>query len=177
MYFCFLSYVLKIINTINIEFQSEKPRLHQLLPRVSLVYKQILKNFLDLNYINRTEIYKINNKNPSHFVPIENLYLGYKVQEIIDTNQIDKHGLHDFRLNCLNFYIELTTQIKQRFPFDNELYTQLTWLDPQNIFSENIVASIIPLVKKFPNVVKENQVLTQSGECCLNCQEINLMQI
>jgi hypothetical protein len=60
IYLQFLSYALKLINTINIEFQWEKSRLHQLLPRVSLTYRQILKNYLKADYVNQTEINKIN---------------------------------------------------------------------------------------------------------------------
>lgn len=155
MYLYFLSYVLKIINNINIEFQSEKRRLHQLLPRVSLTFKQILKNFLKLDVCNSPEINKINHKDPSNFLPLENMYFGYKAQEIIDQHQIDSHELHNFRLKCLNFYIDLSSQIKDRFPFGNELYQQLTWFDPR-IFSDLKAPSIIPLVKRFPNMVNEN---------------------
>lgn len=158
MYLYFLSYILKIINNINIEFQSERPRLHQLLPRVSAIFKQILKNYLKLNYVNNTETNKIEIRNPSNFLPLENMYLGFKVQEIIESVhvQLIPTELHNFRINCLNFYIELASQIKDRFPFGNELYAQLTWLDPQNIFSNNKVNSIIPLVRKFSNMVKED---------------------
>lgn len=157
MYLQFLSYTLKLVNTINIEFQSEKPRLHQLLPRVSSTYRQILKNYLKIDYVNRTELSKISVRNPENFVALENVYFGFKVQETISNNtQLHPKHLHDFRINCLNFYIELAVQVKNRFPFGNELYTQLTWLDPQNIFSDNKASSIIPLVRKFPNMVNEN---------------------
>lgn len=153
MYLSFLSYILKIINTINIEFQSEKPRLHQLLPRISAVYKQILKNFLNSDYVNSTAIDKIHIKDPTNLLPLESVYFGVKVEEIIENDQINNNELHDFRINCLNFYIELALQIKQRFPFSNDLYTKLTWIDPQNIFSENKAFSIIPLAKYFPNMI------------------------
>lgn len=48
LYLFFLSYVLKIINTVNINFQTEKPRLHQILPKISSLYKQILKNCMQI---------------------------------------------------------------------------------------------------------------------------------
>lgn len=157
MYLSFLSFILKIINTINIDFQSEKPRLHQILPRISSTYRQILRNYLNLNYATNTDIDKINTKDPSKFLPLESVYFGVKVQDIIENNQIDKKELHNFRLNCLNFYIELASQIKQRFPFGNDLYKKLTWIDPVNIFSDKKKPSIIPLVKYFPNMIGEDQ--------------------
>jgi uncharacterized membrane protein YheB (UPF0754 family) len=36
------------------------------------------------------------------------------------------------------------------------LHSQLTWLDPRNIFSDNKATSIIPLVRKFANMVNRN---------------------
>ncbi|XP_072391432.1 zinc finger protein 862-like [Diabrotica undecimpunctata] len=155
MYLLFLSYVLKIVNVANVDFQSEKPRLHQILPRISALYKQILKNYMTVTYVNSTNIHIIDPNDPRHFVSIENMYLGFQVQEIIDNSgeEINDKDLHDFRLRCLQFYIELSSQIKNRFPFGDELYQQLTWLDPINIFSENKVISIIKLARKFPNIV------------------------
>lgn len=39
---------------------------------------------------------------------IENVYFGFKVQQqISNDNQLHLKYLRDFRLNCLNFYIEL----------------------------------------------------------------------
>jgi hypothetical protein len=73
-----------------------------------------------------------------------------------NNSQLNPQEQHNFRLNCLNFYIELAAQIKDRSPFGNELYSQLTWLDPRNIFSDNKATSIIPLVRKFANMVNGN---------------------
>ncbi|CAH1106779.1 unnamed protein product [Psylliodes chrysocephalus] len=143
------------MNTINIEFQSVNPRLHQLLPRVTSVYEQILKNYLQQEYVLKNKPDEINLNNPRNFQPIENIYFGVRVDELINESQIDSDDLHNFRKNCLNFYIELARQIKARFPFDNPLYLQLTWLDPKNIFSIKKAKSIIPLVRKFPNMVEQ----------------------
>lgn len=46
LYFFFLSYVLEIINKLNLEFQAEGTKIHVLLSRVSALYKMILKSFL-----------------------------------------------------------------------------------------------------------------------------------
>ena len=65
------------------------------------------------------------------------------VQILIDSeSDINPTELHDFRLNKLSFYIELCTQIRTRLPFDSELFNQLTWLDPLNIYSEKRAVSI-----------------------------------
>lgn len=159
LYFFFLSYILKIVNTMNVEFQSERPRIHQLMPRISNLYKQIVKGYMNSQYVNNTETHRINPSDPKNFVPLEDMYMGVHVQELINSdevNEISKNDLYNFRLNCLHFYIELCSQIKDRFPFQNKLYMQLTWLDPRNIFSDNKAASIVPLMKHFPNIATEN---------------------
>ncbi|XP_036317486.1 zinc finger MYM-type protein 6-like, partial [Rhagoletis pomonella] len=70
VYFLFLSYVLKIINDLNKDFQSEKIRLPYLYSRVNMTIKLTLSNFmknsvvknLDVNAI-LTDFEKLNNYN------------------------------------------------------------------------------------------------------------------
>ncbi|CAH1365192.1 unnamed protein product [Tenebrio molitor] len=45
LYLLFLSYILDIVNRINIEFQSEQPKIHQLLTRIKELYRTILRNY------------------------------------------------------------------------------------------------------------------------------------
>lgn len=51
LYFSFLAYVLDIVNKINIEFQSESPKIHLLYDRVSSLYRTLLRNFIKSNYL------------------------------------------------------------------------------------------------------------------------------
>ena len=52
LYLLFLSYVFKIMITVNLEFQSEEARLHQLMPRISQSYK-LLGNKMKSIYVYR----------------------------------------------------------------------------------------------------------------------------
>ena len=101
------------------------------------------------SYIDTTSLDLIHPNNLSHFLPLKEIYLGVNVQILIDSgNDFNPTGLHDFRLKTLSFYIELCTQIRIRFPFDSELFNQLTWLDPLNIiiYSEKTAISFIPMI-------------------------------
>ena len=46
MYFLFFTYILKIINNINLEMQSQEVRIHILLPRMKFLLMQVARNFL-----------------------------------------------------------------------------------------------------------------------------------
>lgn len=51
MYFLLLSYILKIINDINIEMQSEEPIMHIYIPRMSFLLKLLVIILKELLYV------------------------------------------------------------------------------------------------------------------------------
>lgn len=53
LYYLFLSYILDIVNKINVEFQAEGYTMHILLNRVTNLYKTILNNFMRKDYIEK----------------------------------------------------------------------------------------------------------------------------
>lgn len=115
--FLFLSYVLEIVNKLNVEFQSEKCKIYLLNDRVSALYKTILRNYLKKQYIDQTGLEKIDVINPRNFLPVEEIYYGARVQVILTSGQINDIEMHTFRLRCLDFYTELCLQIKKKIFF------------------------------------------------------------
>lgn len=63
LYHTFLYYILPIVNKLNIEFQSEKPKIHLLYETISSLFKTILKNYLKNKYVDSINIFKINPRN------------------------------------------------------------------------------------------------------------------
>lgn len=134
MYFLFLSYILEIINPLNMEFQSEKPKIHVLLlDRVFALFKLVLKAFMKKEYVNETPIEKINVLNPSHYVQLETIYCGAKVAELINTGNVNEGDLKNVRLRVLHFYIELSIQIKKRFNFCDETLNFAAKFKPESV--------------------------------------------
>lgn len=78
-YFQFLSYILDIVNKLNLEFQFEKCKIYALKDRISALYKTILRNFLKKDYIDELDIDKVDVFNCDNFFPKENVYFGAKV--------------------------------------------------------------------------------------------------
>lgn len=65
LYPAFLFYILPLVNKFNIEFKSEKPKIHLLYLRVSSLFKTILKYYLKNEYVNNSNnIFKINPQIP-----------------------------------------------------------------------------------------------------------------
>ncbi|CAH1099559.1 unnamed protein product [Psylliodes chrysocephalus] len=123
LYLLFLSYILKLVTDLNVELQSEKPKIPILLSRVIALYNTILKCFIKKDNRSKfNKVQEINIHNPSNYVLIENLYIGAKSDIFLMQNldKIPKEDLHSFRVHVLSFFIELANQIKQRFNFEDQ---------------------------------------------------------
>lgn len=154
IYFSFLSYILELINKLNVLFQSEKVLIHRLLPEVKKIYKIILNNYLLRDYIESTPVHLINPKMVSRYKDIENIYYGAKCELLVKNIQEKEDfssDLKSFRLRALDFYIELCLQIRQRFQFDNILLNSLSNLEPIKALSGE-VTSIVTLIEQIPSI-------------------------
>ncbi|KAJ8943846.1 hypothetical protein NQ314_009613 [Rhamnusium bicolor] len=76
IYLYFLSYILKIINDMNLEFQSVELKLFILASRLRVMYKTVLKSFMKKAVLNNTKLSKIDPSKPEHFLPLEEIYVG-----------------------------------------------------------------------------------------------------
>lgn len=116
-----LNTVLPYVIDVNLEFQSEKPKIHLLYSRVSTLFKTIAECYLKPEYVKNTPLDQIEFKNPRHFVTLNNVYMGPKIAAKFCTNQFTEIQKTDFTKRCIEFYIELLSQICKRFPFNSEL--------------------------------------------------------
>lgn len=103
---------------------------------------------------------RLRHRDPSNFVPLGEIHLGGKVISALSgPHSIDATVLHNFRLRCLEFYIEAAAQILTRFPLDNIQMKRLEAIDPQVVI-EKRVPSIAPLAASFPTLLAE-----ENGGC------------
>lgn len=121
MYLLFLSYILDIINKISLEFQSEEPKIYKLLPNVKMFYRTILRNFISMQKLNAADISQISPTNPDNFLSEKELYLGAKAEKMLSEINISPEELRKLKTNVLSFYVELASQIRQRYDFANPL--------------------------------------------------------
>ena len=86
--------------------QSETTQVHALYNSVSVALKIILGCYIEQGYLNKTELTKIQYRDPGKFIPLEKIYLGVKVALELRNSTYEKEELRHFRLCCLDFYIE-----------------------------------------------------------------------
>ncbi|KAJ8917896.1 hypothetical protein NQ315_002588 [Exocentrus adspersus] len=92
LYFNFLSYILNIVTEINLEFQSEKSKIHTLNERLCNFQKTILSNFITRDILLNNTLENIDTKNPRNFLKLEAIYFATNV-EIILNNENTGWGL------------------------------------------------------------------------------------
>lgn len=150
LYLHFLDFVLPMLTNLNLLFQSQSPQIHTIYYKISTTYKAILDCYLKPEYIQSTDVSKLQYRNPSNFLPSEEIYLGSVCAVAFSIeNDFSNQDKHEFFTNCLNFYIECSHQIYKRFPFNSDhmkLLKSISVLDPKNIKK---TISVAPIVANF----------------------------
>ncbi|KAJ8914340.1 hypothetical protein NQ315_011328, partial [Exocentrus adspersus] len=164
MYFTFLSYILELVNKLNLEFQAEKPKIFNMLTRVSDFYRSLLRSYLKKVYIDNTNLNDVECKNPEYFLPLESIYLGAKTEILMSKDNLDKTELHNFRLRCLEFYTELASQIKKRFDFTDPIRHCQVKLEV-SLYAE----------KYFPQLVDDIEKLNSEWRLLADLNELKTM--
>lgn len=153
----FLEYILKKVNALNVEFQSEHFRLHLLHTMVSCEYQSILSCFIKEDVLISSKLSDIDLSNAANHKDMNDIYLGGRTMSYLVQNPIDG-DFSRFKTDCINFLIELCSQIRRRLPLDeNGVFTLLKILDPKVAQDANkSPQSIIPLALNFPSIAPEN---------------------
>ncbi|KAJ8964073.1 hypothetical protein NQ314_005156 [Rhamnusium bicolor] len=116
-------------------FQSESPLLYKLKPAVTDLLKNICGNYMDFVKVKTVNIFHLDHKNPRNFLPNEKLYLGILAHESLQELKKDANFhpkiVDDFYSSYLKFYIRLTSEIKERFTFEDEIFNIVHVLEPK----------------------------------------------
>lgn len=158
IYLLFLSYILEIMNKMNLIFQSEDTQIHTLHSRIINLYKIVLRNFVKKAIVDKTDLSKILPSNPDCYLKLEEIYMGANVQMFLDNHPICPKELNKVRINILNFYVELCMQMRKRFKFDDKVLIFLTNFQPKQALSGN-VPSIAQAANLFNNLVSNVEQL------------------
>jgi len=146
----FLSFILEIINKINLLFQNRKPLITQLLTLIKKYYMLILKCYFKKDYINNTPLTLLDPANVKEYLEIDKMYFGAKTETLYTT--VSSTELHSFKVRALDFLVTLSQEIKKRFDFKNTTLKLIEMLDPKNALGGDYT-SIVPLINEFPNCV------------------------
>lgn len=149
LFYIFLEWVLPKFVELNKYFQSEKVVISYLHNKMVICYKELWSAFIEANYINRTDIAKIDPNDKSYYLPIGNMYLGVGVFQNIDS--LDQSTKLDFLERCRNFLITACLEIKKRYDFEDPILSKLSVLNVKNILKQNESVTentLLPLMKK-----------------------------
>lgn len=133
MYLQFLEFILPLFNDLNKRMQSEKPQIHTLHHSVSSVCRTIMDCYIKNDYLRKTAVENVQYRDPSNFVPLNELYLGPKVAAAVtnSTLGLTNQNLEAFQKRCLSFLIESVNQICMRFPFKDKTLENLRFINPK----------------------------------------------
>lgn len=137
--FLFLCWVLPKVTTLNSYFQHEKEVVTDVDPKMRCVYKELLRAFLDKDYVNQTPIHLIDPGNNNKFISTKSMYFGFEVMKMLQQEDIscNKALVEDFHGYCRNFLVTLCRSIRKRYSFEDELLIEIACLSPRNALSEN----------------------------------------
>lgn len=152
----FLDFILPVFNILNQQMQSETSQIHTLYKSVTRSYRTILDCYLRDEYLQKTPLEHISPQDPHNFRDIDSMYFGAKVEmSLCQGHTMHPQAVKNFKLKCLDFYIEAALQISRRFPFRNKVFKNLEALDP-SVVKARSVATISPLMSSFPSLVNDD---------------------
>jgi hypothetical protein len=102
-----------------------------------------------------TDIEKINILNPGNYLQPDEIYCRAKAAVFISETNINKEDLHNFRSRVLEFYMELSHQIKQRFKFNDKTLNFAKKFNPISLCSGEY-NSISESLQIFPHYLLEH---------------------
>lgn len=152
LYLMFLDFILPFFDNLDKQMQSESSQIHVIHNAIGVTLKAIFECYLEDSYIKATSLKAIDYKDETKFKPLEEMYLGIKVQlEVTNSAHLQHEDLKDFQMNCLEFLIEGVTEIYRRFPYGSPIFESLENLNPKIVIEKN-VPSLINLIYHFEHL-------------------------
>ncbi|XP_023310301.1 zinc finger protein 862-like [Anoplophora glabripennis] len=155
LYILFLSYVLDLIVKVNLEMQSETSKFPILLERMTLFYNVVMKNYIKRETLKSTSLHLINVSHPHNYLDLKSIYCGAKTEAFLqvesEKGSVSEKDAESFLKHVLAFYVELSTQIKNRFNFSDKYLIFASNFAPTVVKSQKI-RSIATFVNLFPQV-------------------------
>ena len=116
LYFAFLSYIVPLVNKLNVIFQSKSPAIHKFQSQCVSAYKVLLSCFIKPNLI-QSHVTLIDPFDPANHVPLSQLYLGVEAAKLLLSDEykvLDKQAVTECFERCKQFLVELCSQLQKR---------------------------------------------------------------
>ncbi|RLU25331.1 hypothetical protein DMN91_001487 [Ooceraea biroi] len=124
-YMLFLKYSLNFLNDFNALFQGRQILIHKLAESSEHLIKQMGYNFLLPTTLNTISLDVIN---PSNFLPVTSIYLGSECESFLQSESSE--FITEIKSKCLSFYTTAVKEIIQRLPYNDKIFRELKFLNP-----------------------------------------------
>lgn len=107
-YFLFLQWALPKFTSLNKYFQSESAIVANVHERMSLAFMDLLRTFMDNQYVAHTPLHQVNPALVDYYIPIDNVYLGIGVTKQLQLEEVRKHPnlILDLKTKCREFLVK-----------------------------------------------------------------------
>lgn len=156
LYFLFLDFILPKVTQINEFFQSDKVIIAEVYDKMEYMYKEILYSFLKRPYIDQNNLENVDPENQNYFLELNVLYLGVKVLNELNSDQLRPDLKQFFLQKCREFLSKLCSELKKRFHFQNNFLKKLTIFKPKNVRSVNQLFSLVNYFQEFKRCVVDD---------------------
>lgn len=155
----FLNYILRKVDKMNIEFQSQYFRLSTLYSTISDEYRSILAMFVKKEVLQSQGLSSIDPRDHAIYKKVDDIDLGGRCESMLINEPLGE-AEKIFRLDCQKFLVELCAQMRKRFAFEEDsILAMLRVVDPKEALSdERSLHSIVKLAVKFPTLIKEEDL-------------------
>lgn len=118
LYYYFLLWILPKFTGLNKLFQSDKPLIAVIHKKMTVTYLDLLKTYMDSDYVNKTSLSHINPSDESRFMNIHNIYVSIDAFNYFNKPKFVKLPLPEnkieFLTNCRNFMVRGCQEIKKK---------------------------------------------------------------
>jgi hypothetical protein len=161
----FLSFVLRKVDRMNVEFQATEFRLHEVFNTVTGEYRSLLQLYIKDEVLQKSALHAIDPSDPRNFVALKEVDLGGRTNAFLAKGTLGR-GEERLRSDALNFLTVLCENIRQRFDFsEGGVLSSLRFLDPRQALARGgDVKSLAMFAGRFPNIVPDEDLDTLQEE-------------
>lgn len=167
-YYYFLAWILPKFTDVNKYFQSESTVIIDMHDKMAQLYRELLSSFMLRSYVQVTKLDDIDPTNTTHYLDLEDMYLGLGVSRQLELPEIlDKQDiLQEFKINCRKFIVVACVGIRKRYSLNDPVLTALAKLRPELCMSASADARLSTLSTLFnilprvsPKTLDKQQIL------------------
>lgn len=147
LYLTFLKPILREVNNVNLQFQSENVDLTKVYQELKLLMMSVAKRLIKPIFLRNEEYYpnalcledinKVSKalKNPLALLPVDAIDFGYAFSILAEKKTIDPKLLNVVKNNCANFLLCLCQELVKRLPDNVKCIQKLKYFNPILVFS------------------------------------------